>query len=100
MKTIKINLTQPRVANVAGNATTMYAILKDSDSIAYIVRKDELDEWREWGFKTAALAEVTHPAIMAGNAEEIESDIRREIEEAVLAEGVCVANNFGALFVK
>lgn len=97
MTTIKINLIQPRVAN-EGNTTTTYAILKDAQDVAYIVREDKLPEWD--GLETAALAEVTHPAIMAGDAAEIESDIKNEIAAALLAEGVCVENECGTLFIK
>lgn len=97
MITISLNLIQPRVAN-EGNTTTTYAILKDAQGVAYIVREDKLCEWD--CLETAALAEVIRPAIMAGNAAEIESDIKNEIAAALLAEGVCDENECGTLFIK
>lgn len=96
MITISLNLIQPRVAN-EGNTTTTYAILKDAQGVAYIVREDKLSEWD--GLETAALAEVIRPAIMAGDAAEIESDIKNEIAAALLAEGLCVENECGTLFI-
>ena len=100
MKTIEINLNQPRVANVAGNTTTVYEILKGGDDVAYIFRQEQATECEEYGFKRAARVEVTHPAVMVGDWDELESDIQAEIEAAALAEGVCVANKYGVLFVK
>ena len=97
MITISLNLIQPRVAN-EGNTTTTYAILKDAQGVAYIVSEDKLSE-RD-GLQTAALAEVIHPAIMARDAAEIESDIKNEIAVSLLAEGVCVENECGTLFIR
>lgn len=100
MKTINVNLVQPRVDNVAGNKQTAFAIMACEDGSAYITEASEVNEWRGYGFRQVADVIVSHPAIMCGDYNEIKSDFLYEIEKAAITEGLCFKNQAEVLFVK
>ena len=97
MKTININLVQPRVENVAGNKETKFAIMKHEDGDAYITEACNVKEWRGYGFRQIADVVITHPAIMWGDYEDIKADFLYEIEKAAIKEGL-VTNHPGLMF--
>lgn len=100
MKTIKLNLAQAHVDNVAGYKETKFAIMCDDRDCAYIIEAAEIKEWRGYGFRQVADVIITHPAIMWGDYEDIKADFLSEIEEAAIKEGLLVTNQAGVLFVK
>lgn len=88
MKTISVNLVQPRVDNVFGAKQSVYYIVTDCVKEVYIIPADELKDWTGYGCETVAKALVNHPAIMAGSYEEIRSDIVYAVEQEAVKAGI------------
>lgn len=99
MKTININLVQPRVDNAAGTDQTTFAVMADDDKCAYIILDKDVKEWRGYGFRKAAEVVVTHPAIMSGDIDDVRQDMVREVEAALIEDGICEYNEAEALFI-
>lgn len=101
MKTINISLCQPRVDNAFGNKTTEFYLVADCNNDIHVVDACDIDDWQGYGSRAIAKALVSHPAIMAGDYDEIRLDFAREIEDAAVKEGVCLRSGLtGDLYVK
>lgn len=102
MKTLKVAVSQPRVANPAGREIVEYAIVKfpDTDN-AMIIPGDRVSETCDnWPYyKQIAKIEVDRPVIMAGSFEEVEADIMQIIRSEAIDAGILEENECGALFI-
>lgn len=71
METIKISVTQPRVANPLEATTSRYGIIVIADNKEIlIVREGKISEYMDFAapgyYRLAAMVNVTRPAIMLG----------------------------------
>lgn len=103
METIKISVTQPRVANPLEATTSRYGIIVIADNKeVLIVREGKISEYMDFAalgyYRLAAMVNVTRPAIMAGDEDEVESDIIGIIRKSLVRTGVCSENECGVLF--
>lgn len=105
METIKLTMVQPNVENVFGDATRIYGIIAIADNKEVIIaNEEEVEDYTNFDipgyYKLIANVEVTCPAIMAGSAEETDTDIIHAIERELLEAGICTENAAGVLFAK